>query len=189
MGDANHAPPAALLAVLVGATHTSASLPLQKIRLSHPALIDALTTPLPGSGEEPAQKHCRISIHHQQSAAQAKLVDSLTSPTSAEPANKLDSSQFQEIGPRKCCTCNADYHFTAGEHALYHSKGFDDKPKVCKKCRDLAKADKAEAAPAPSTSSGGWGSISSQPNAKQSWTSTGRTWPPTSAQLPNGKSA
>ena len=84
------------------------------------ALIDALTTPLPDGGEEPAQKHRRLSIHRRQSAAQAELVDSLTTPTSAKPANKLDFFQFQDIGPLKCRTCNADYVFTAGELRGYH---------------------------------------------------------------------
>ena len=61
-------------------------------------VIDALTTPLPGGGEEPVQKQRRLSIDRR-SATQSESVDSLPAPTPADPANKLDLSQFQGIGP------------------------------------------------------------------------------------------
>ena len=79
-------------------------------------LIDALTTPLPGGGsEEPAAKHRRLSAARRSSTVHQELVDSLTTPNSTAPANQLDASAFSDIGPLKCCTCGAEYFFTAGE--------------------------------------------------------------------------
>ena len=84
-----------------------------------------------------------------------------------------------------CRTCNDQYFFTASEQAFYKSKGFEDQPKACKKCRNLAKADEPESFTASTSTSGGWGSNGSDPaNVKDTWTSSGRTRPPTAAQLP-----
>ena len=56
-------------------------------------LIDALTTPLPGGGaEEPAAKHRRLSAARRPSVAHQELVDSLPTPNSTNPTNKLDAS-------------------------------------------------------------------------------------------------
>ena len=124
-------------------------------------------------------------------------------PESADlpnPANRLDASGFQDIGPLNCNNCNAEYHFTAGEQAFYKSKGFEEMPKKCKSCRTAAKASSPDtsgkgwntAAPSTSTSStsGGWGSAAAppppSPNAKDLWTSSGRTWPPNPKDLPKG---
>ena len=116
------------------------------------------------------------------------------------PANRLDASGFQDIGPLNCINCNAEYLFTAGEQAFYKSKGFEEMPKKCKSCRTAAKASSPDtsgkgwntAAPSTSTSStsGGWGSAAAppppSPNAKDLWTSSGRTWPPNPKDLPKG---
>ena len=101
-------------------------------------LIDALTTPLPGGGaQEPAAKHRRLSASRRSSAAHQELVDSLTTPNSTIPANKLDSLAFSDIGLLKCRQCGAEYYFTAAEQAFYAAKNFDDKPKSCKKKAEI----------------------------------------------------
>ena len=40
----------------------------------------------------------------------------------------------------KCVDCGQEYVFTAGEQAFYASKGFTNKPKRCKACREKKKA-------------------------------------------------
>ena len=43
-----------------------------------------------------------------------------------------------------CKECGNEFVFTAGEQAFYKEKGFQNKPKSCKACRDARKnADKA----------------------------------------------
>ncbi len=44
-----------------------------------------------------------------------------------------------------CKDCGNEFVFTAGEQAFYQEKGFANKPKCCKACRDAKKmAAKAE---------------------------------------------
>ena len=38
-----------------------------------------------------------------------------------------------------CKDCNEEFIFTAGEQAFYKEKGFQNKPKCCKECRDARK--------------------------------------------------
>ena len=38
-----------------------------------------------------------------------------------------------------CKDCGAEFVFTAGEQAFYKEKGFLNKPKACKACRDAKK--------------------------------------------------
>ena len=38
-----------------------------------------------------------------------------------------------------CRECGKEFVFTAGEQAFYKEKGFMNKPKVCKPCRDARK--------------------------------------------------
>lgn len=40
----------------------------------------------------------------------------------------------------QCCDCGKDFVFTAGEQEFYAEKGFSNKPKRCKECRDAKKA-------------------------------------------------
>ena len=144
-------------------------------------LIDVLTTPMTTSSE-PVHKACCIS--------DSRSVNQSTTPESVELppppsnlANRLDSSAYTNIGPLTCRSCNDQYFFTAGEQAFYKSKGFEVQPNACKKCRNLAKAGKSESCTASTSTSGGCGSsCSAPPNAKDTWTSSGRTWPP--SQLP-----
>jgi len=38
-----------------------------------------------------------------------------------------------------CKECGNEFVFTAGEQAFYAQKGFQNKPKACKECRDAKK--------------------------------------------------
>ena len=40
----------------------------------------------------------------------------------------------------KCVDCGQEFVFTAGEQAFYASKGFTNKPKRCKACREKKKS-------------------------------------------------
>ncbi len=42
----------------------------------------------------------------------------------------------------KCVDCGTEFVFTAGDQAFYAEKGFTNKPKRCKACRDKKKAEK-----------------------------------------------
>ena len=39
-----------------------------------------------------------------------------------------------------CCDCGTDFVFTARDQAFYEEKGFNNKPKRCRICRDKKKA-------------------------------------------------
>ena len=43
-----------------------------------------------------------------------------------------------------CKDCGNEFVFTAGEQRFYDEKGFLNKPKACKACRDKKKAAKSE---------------------------------------------
>ena len=43
-----------------------------------------------------------------------------------------------------CKDCGEEFVFTAGEQRFYAEKGFMNKPKACKACRDKKKAAKSE---------------------------------------------
>ena len=146
-------------------------------------LIDALSTPM-NTSPEPVHKARRISNTRSDNQSTTLSESVELPPTPSNPANRLDLWAFTDIGPLTCRACNDQYFFTAGEQAFYKSKGFEDQPKACKKCRNLAKADKPESSTTSTSTSGGWGSGSAPANAKDTWTSSGRTWPPTAAQLP-----
>jgi len=42
----------------------------------------------------------------------------------------------------KCVECGTEFVFTAKDQAFYQEKGFTNKPKRCKPCRDKKKAEK-----------------------------------------------
>ena len=145
-------------------------------------------------------------MHHKarRTANNTRTINSIAAPESVNlsstqpaPGNRLDSSGYTNIEPLTCCSCNAQYYFTAGEQAFYAQKGYEDQPKACKKCRNLAKTDTSgkgwdSSTSAPATSSsGGWGSAgtANPPNAKDLWAASGRTWPPNADQLPKGKAS
>ena len=128
-------------------------------------------------------------------------VNNIVQPESGDlpnPGNRLDASGFKDTGPLSFRDCGGKYYFTAGEQAFYKSKNFEDQPKKCKQCRQLAKASSPDTSGkgwntvAP-TQSGGWGSSGTDgaaappaANAKDLWTSSGRTWPPKPSELPKG---
>ena len=168
------------------------------------ALIDAPTTPNIsnplGQLEELVQYQNRYKSRHLtdnsrlNNTVQPESVDlpHLNFNTS-NPGNRLDATGFTDIGPLSCHDCGGEYYFTAGEQAFYKSKNFDDQPKKCKACRQLAKADKPSTSSPPPTTTG-WGSGGTDgaaspapPNAKKFWTSSGRTWPMKAGELLKGK--
>ena len=125
-------------------------------------LIAGLTSPTVTPDSVHKNKFRRISIPFPNPNVQLESADL------PNPANRLDTSGFQDIGPLNCRDCNAEYYFTAGEQAFYKSKNFEEMPKKCKSCRASAKASSSDTsgkgwntvAPSTSTSStsGGWGS-------------------------------
>jgi hypothetical protein len=112
--------------------------------------------------------------------------------TDTAPVNEDLESLLQRLAD-KTSTANTastliDALTAPSEQAFYAAKQFDDKTKSCKKCHDIAKLEKADgSASSSSNSSGGWGSISSQPNAKTTWTASRRSWPLSASQLPKAK--
>ncbi len=66
-----------------------------------------------------------------------------------------------------CKDCGNEFVFTAGEQAFYAEKGFQNKPKACKACRDAKKnAGKVERTyyEATCTSCGGIAKLPFQPS-------------------------
>ena len=95
-----------------------------------------------------------------------QYVNNIVQPESVDlsnPGNHLGASGFKDIDPLSCCDCSRKYYFTASEQAFYKSKNFEDQPKKCKQCRQLAKTSSPDTSGkgcstvAPSTT-GGWGS-------------------------------
>lgn len=43
-----------------------------------------------------------------------------------------------------CQDCGKEFVFTTGEQEFYEEKGFTEKPKRCKECRDAKRAQKRE---------------------------------------------
>ena len=100
-------------------------------------LIDALTTPPTTTAthtDEQAICPRRLNESAAGDQSSSDLVHSLTTPSSAAPGQKLDSTGLSDIGPLKCRTCGKDYIFTAGEQPFYAAKQFGDQPKSCKAC-------------------------------------------------------
>ena len=97
-------------------------------------LIDALTTAITTS-PKPSLHHKARRFSNSPSANRSTTLFEFVElpPTPSNPANRLDSSAFTDIGPLTCRTCNDQHFFTAGEQAFYTSKGFEDQPKACKK--------------------------------------------------------
>ena len=57
--------------------------------------------------------------------------------------DEVATAEFQDE-TLVCKECGNEFVFTAGEQAFYKEKGFQNKPKSCKACRDARKnADKA----------------------------------------------
>ena len=129
-------------------------------------LVNDLTTPHISAplSQDPFQqnrfKHRRLSNN--------ATVNNIVQPESVDlpnPGNRLDASGFKDIGPLSCRDCGGEYYFTAGEQAFYKSKNFEDQPKKCKQCRQLAKAS------SPDTSGKGWNTVA--PSTQSGWGSSG----------------
>ena len=170
-------------------------------------LIAALTTPHISAplGQDPIHR----GIHRHRRLSNNGKVNNIVQPESVDlptinfnrsnPGNHLDASGYTDIGPLSCRDCGGEYYSTAGEQAFYKSKNFDDQPKKCKQCRQLAKDS------SPDTSGKGWNTVAptqsgwgssgtdgaaapsaTSPSAKDLWASSGRTWPPKPSELPKG---
>ena len=50
------------------------------------------------------------------------------------------SSNGYKDEPLNCKDCNGEFVFTSGEQEFYASKGFDNKPARCQKCKDVKKS-------------------------------------------------
>ena len=161
-------------------------------------LIAALTTPMHISAPLGQDSSQRNKIRRLSNNA---TINSIVQPESVDvpnPGNRLNASGFKDIGPLSCCDCGGEYYFTACEQAFYKSKNFEEQPKKCKSCRQAAKASSPNTSGkgwntvAPSTQSGwgssGTGAAAAPPagNAKDLWTSLGRTWPPKPGDLLKG---
>ena len=52
---------------------------------------------------------------------------------------KIEASEEFQDETLICKECGKEFVFTAGEQAFYKEKGFQNKPKTCKACRDAKK--------------------------------------------------
>ena len=90
---------------------------VQQANHTHDLILGLTSPPIVTPESVQRNKFRRISIPFPTTnTVQPKSVDL------PNPANHLNTSGFQDIGPLNCCDCNAEYYFTAGEQAFYKSK-------------------------------------------------------------------